>query len=255
MIRGKSMSNESSNLKQDFKEFISTLATGICKEVLLEEMKDLCDGFKRIEEKYNYLYLNSRDNTNKFIKQVNKLEDSTANIEKFSDNIRQQNSNVSEALRIIKSDNEKVVENILNKNNKLLTECTNKIQTLNTYEREKFLRELDERLKKHTDYYFDRLDDLLHSDVIKDLRSSLDTIVINQEKNKKDLQSRLDSTTLRVERGINSNVSALENKVKELSELTLDLNQKMKIRTNILLSLNAILLVIFIILFAVIIAK
>ena len=204
---------------------------------------------------FKSLYLNNKDNLKNLREEVIKLGESTKSVKKLSNDIAQQTATVSTALKTIQCDNGKVVEDIVNNNRKLFIDCTEKIQTVNAYERERFLHELEVRLNKHTNYYFEKLDEILNSEIFKDLQRSIDTIAINQEKNRKELQACFDRTTLRVESGINSNVGVLENKVKDLSELTFELNQKVKIKINILLTLNAILLIIVIILVVLLIMR
>lgn len=141
------------NLKVEFKDFISTLSTDICKGVLLEELKDINKSFNETSNDYKTTSNNYTNNINGIKEQLTQLQITNKKLDGFVNNIDENNNKVNKALNLIDGSHKKVIDNIIVDNKKLFIEYSKCVQNLNSNEREQFIKELissmDIQSKKH----------------------------------------------------------------------------------------------------------
>ena len=237
------MEKDDSILQEEFKEFIQELTIEICKEVLLERMQDLYSSFSNLKEKYNDLYTNTEIQTNNLKIQLKQLDKDIETVNIFSTTIEKNNEIITKALRNIHQDNKKVIENIINNKNSMMREYRNKIQIVDATERNKFLKQFEICMENNVYQAVKKFEEILYDQLLKDIKEELDIIkeeldIINenQQKVQSELISRVNTVSLRTERGVNEKINHLTNDINNQSNEIDNLKKQL----NFLIGLNVV---------------
>lgn len=259
-------------IKNEFKDFISTLSTEICKEVLLEELENINTSFENTSNKYSDLYKNYKNNIEQIKEELIKLDDTNKTINNYTLSLNSNTSKIDEALNIINKGQEKSLENIIKNNTKALSKYSTDIQNLNKSERDAFIKSLNLSLSEHSENYIKKLKEVFNGsdikkffknteDIIKNLdlansdinslekgiRSFENSIKLKNEEESKKIIKRLDEKTKQLEKEIQSTKDRIISNAEEVNIKIDKLTQDIQIKNDIFMKLNIATIVIAII--------
>lgn len=164
------------DIKSEFKEFISTLSTEICKQVLLEELKEINNSFEKTEESYKALYNNYTKNINSIKDQLAQLQSTNQKLEEFITNINNNNINVNKALNVINGEHKIITDKIIKDNNKLFNEFSDKVSSLNETERYEFITQLTSSMNSYSKKYMIELSNIVNGSKIENIKDNLSLV-------------------------------------------------------------------------------
>lgn len=192
------------NIKDEFKEFITALSTEICREVLLEELKQINKSFNTTEKEYRSLYKDYNENSNNIKNEFLQLRNINQKLGQFVQNVDSNNKDINKALKLINGEYKIVTDNIIKRNDELFKEFSIKVRSLNESERNEFITTLissiDSSNKKH----------------ITELKNIVNDIEINR------IQNSLNSLSTKTNK-LGSSTKNIINKFDDLEEIILDL--------------------------------
>lgn len=189
------------SVKNEFKEFINTLSTEICKEVLLEDLKRINDSFNNTEKSYQIVCNKYTENITSIKKELSKLEDNNKKIDDFVKTIDSNSKNVNEALNIINGRHQEVITNIIKNNNNVYSQYSKNVQKLNDTERAKFISEMSLSINLHTQNYINYLTEVIDECKFKEIANNMSSL--SYKINFLDLQVEdLSKNTLTLEKAI-----------------------------------------------------
>ena len=142
------MSNE---IKNEFKDFITTLSTEICKEVLLEELKKVNTSLNSKSKEYDELYDKYKFSIEEIKQELSKLDNANKSMSNFTNSINENSKIVNESLKIIKIGQEKSLE-----------KYKADIHKLNATERNEFINSLNTNLSEYSKKYKDELSTIIN---------------------------------------------------------------------------------------------
>ncbi|MRN24741.1 hypothetical protein EAI30_08950 [Romboutsia ilealis] len=264
------MSNE---IKNEFKDFIATLSTEICKEVLIEELENINTSLNNTSEKYDKLYENYKLSIGQITQELSRLDNSTKTMNSFTNSINLNSKAVNESLAIIKNGQEKSLQDILNKNTNALEKYKTDIQKLNANERNEFIMLLNKNLNEYSKKYMNELANIVNGSkmnqtlentneinkLLKSTNSQINSGMLNINKLSKEiilkneeeckviynkLSNGIDELQKQLQltkREVKDNDKKLENKIIELEE-EIQSKNKIIIITNISILVMTILL-------------
>lgn len=167
------------DIQSEFKDFISTLSTEICREVLLEELKAINNSFEKTEQDYKSLYNNYTQNINSIKEQLNQLQSTNQKLGEFITNINKNNINVNKALDVINGEHKIITDKIIKDNDKLFNEFSVKVKSLNTTERNEFITQLTSSINSYSKKYMSELSNIVNGSKIEEIQKNL-TLVSNK---------------------------------------------------------------------------
>ena len=192
------------NIKDEFKEFITALSTELCREVLLEELKQINKSFNTTEKEYRSLYKDYNENSNNIKNEFLQLRNINQKLGQFVQNVDSNNKDINKALKLINGEYKIVTDNIIKRNDELFKEFSIKVRSLNESERNEFITTLissiDSSNKKH----------------ITELKNIVNDIEINR------IQNSLNSLSTKTNK-LGSSTKNIINKFDDLEEIILDL--------------------------------
>lgn len=246
------------NLKTEFKDFISTLTTDICKGVMLDELRDINNSFNETSNNYKTISNNYTNNINGIKEQLTQLQTTNKKLDGFVSNIDTNNDRVSKALLIIDGSHKKVIDNIIVDNKNLFVEYSKTVHNLNDNERKKFISELVSSMDSQNKKHLAEIKNVVDGSEIKAILNDINLISnnINSISNKtnsidsqvKEVKISLSNTEKKIteenSRKVAKVESQLANRINELNSnnvsiinnITKDLNKK----NNVIIALIAI---------------
>lgn len=264
------MSNE---IKNEFKEFISTLSTEICKEILLEELEKVNTSLNDTSIKYDKLYANYKLSIEQIKNELNVLDNASKNIDKFTKSINSNSKAVNESLALVKVGQDKSLKHILNENSNALEKYKVDIQKLNNSERNEFIGLLNSNLNESSKKYVNEISKMVNGSKmnqtllnteeintsIKSANSKISLIKSSIDKFERNLFSKneenfkliydkipyLENKMQVINIDANKNNKKLEDKIKIVENKIKIVEEEMKSKNKIIIGLNiAILLMI-----------
>ena len=166
----------SKEIKNEFKEFISTLSTEICKEVLLDELSKINISLNSTSNKYNELYINYESSINKIKDELSKLDNANNNMNNFTNSINSNSKAITEALDMINKDQKMAFDEIIKKNSSALSTYKTDIQKINKIERDEFIRALKTNINDHSKKYTEELSKLVNGSKMNQTLSNTEEI-------------------------------------------------------------------------------
>ena len=232
----------SNDIKNEFKDFIATLSTEICKEVLLEELEKINTSLNNTSTKYNKLYDNYKSSIEQIKQELSKLDNANKNMSFFTNSINENSKVVNESLGIIKNAQEKVLEDIIGKNEKALEKYKVDIQKLNLDERNEFISVLKLSLNESSKKYINELSDIINGSKMnqtlsntRDIKNSIlsTNMKINELKSdihilKSDIVQKNQEENKNTYNKISNMVSSLEKQVQLTKKYINDSNDKLE---------------------------
>lgn len=232
----------SNDIKNEFKDFIATLSTEICKEVLLEELEKINTSLNNTSTKYNKLYDNYKSSIEQIKQELSKLDNANKNMSFFTNSINENSKVVNESLGIIKNAQEKVLEDIIGKNEKALEKYKVDIQKLNLDERNEFISVLKLSLNESSKKYINELSDIINGSKMnqtlsntRDIKNSIlsTNMKINELKSdihilKSDIVPKNQEENKNTYNKISNMVSSLEKQVQLTKKYINDSNDKLE---------------------------
>lgn len=167
------------NIKGEFKDFISTLSTEICKQVLLEELNGINNSFEKTEKDYKNLYENYTKNINSIKEELAQLQCTNRKLGEFITNINNNNIKINKALDVINGEHKIITDKIIKDNDKLFNKFSTKVKSLNTDERNKFITQLTSSINSQSKKYASELGNIVNKSKIEDIKNNL-TLVSNK---------------------------------------------------------------------------
>lgn len=230
------------NIKSEFKDFIRTLSTEICKEVLLEEIQAINMSFNKTSKNYKTLSKEYTNNINGIKEQLNQLHTTNKKLDKFIINIDTNNNKVNKALNVIEGSHKKVIDNIMADNKKLFNEYSKKVQSLNETEKKQFISSLISSMDAQSKKYLIELNDVINGSKIEEILKNINIISSNinlLDSQVKDAGKNLASTEKKVIEEIGKNVATTENQItKKINQLNSSINNISTDLNNKIVSLN-----------------
>lgn len=265
------MSNE---IKNEFKDFITTLSTEICKEVLIEELEKINNALNNTSTKYNQLYDNYKLSIEQIKQELSRLDNATKNMTGFTNSINLNSKAVNESLAIIKNGQEKSLQDILNKNTNALEKYKTDIQKLNVNERNEFIMLLNKNLNEHSKKYMNELANIVNGskmnqtlekaeEINKSLKltnsqiglvkSNIDKlakdIMLKNEEESKIIYNKLANGIDALEKQLQSTKREIKDNEKKLENKIIELEGEIESKNKIIIITNIAILVITILLF------
>ena len=246
------------NLKTEFKDFISTLTTDICKGVLLEDLKAINESFNETSNNYKTISTNYTNNIKDIKEQLTQFQTTNKKLDGFVSNIDTNNDRVNKALNIIEGSHKKVIDNIIVDNKKSLDEYSKSVQSLNVNERKQFISELTSSININNKNHIVEIKDALDGSEIKAILNDINKVSnnINSMTNKmnsieaqvKEIKNSLSSTEKRIAEENSKKIMNLENHLSnKINELNNSNISKIDIITKDLSKKNNIIIVLIII--------
>lgn len=202
----------SSEIKTEFKDFVKLLTEEICKEVLLEDLKqihgsfsDMSDNYKAISEEYKVTGIKYKENITEVKDQLKRLDVSNSKLDQFITETTDNNNKVEQALTMIHSEHKSILHTIAQDSKNVLNNYREEIKLLTERERKVFIAELVRGLNEESQSYLVQLGSLLN---INRLECMLNTIEII---NKKVTESA---------KGINDNIDLANELNRESHQIT-----------------------------------
>ena len=264
----------SKDIKNEFKEFIATLSTEICKEVLLEELEKVNTSLNNTSAKYDKLYDDYRLSIEQITQELSRLDNTSKSMNSFTNSINANSKAVNESLAIIKIGQEKSLENILNKNANALEKYKKDIQKLNTVERNEFIRSLNSNLNEHSKKYMDELSNIVNGSKMNQtlanteqinksikstntqislVKSNIDKlakdIMLKNEEESKMVYNKLSNVISDLEKQLQSTKIEIKDSEKKLENKITKLEEEIKSKNKIIIGINIAILVMSILLF------
>jgi archaellum component FlaC len=219
------------NLKTEFKDFISTLTTDICKGVLLEDLKAINDSFNETSINYKTISTNYANNIKDIKEQFTQFQTTNKKLDGFVSNVDANNDRVNKALNIIEGSHKKVIDNIIVDNKKSFDEYSKSVQSLNVNERKQFISELTSSININSKNHMAELKDALDGSEIKAILNDINKVSnnINSMTNKmnsvesqiKEIKNSLNNAEKRIAEENSKKIMNLENhlsnKINELN--------------------------------------
>ena len=197
-----------STLKDEFKEFISTLSKEICREVLEDELRNINKIFNETADRYKNIGSNYETNVNEVKKQLNQLQDINLKLDSFILNIKNNNENITNALNMINSGYKDLLKSLMEENKNMVDEYNKNFHLTNDIERDSFISKIDTLIevknKRHTAEFID----LFNREGIKEAVSSI-CVVLNNINT------------------MSSKINALESHIKSLGQKCENIESKM----------------------------
>ncbi len=197
-----------STLKDEFKEFISTLSKEICREVLVDELRNINKIFNETADRYKNIGSNYETNVNEVKKQLNQLQDINLKLDSFILNIKNNNENITNALNMINSGYKDLLKSLMEENKNMVDEYNKNFHLTNDIERDSFISKIDTLIevknKRHTAEFID----LFNREGIKEAVSSI-CVVLNNINT------------------MSSKINALESHIKSLGQKCENIESKM----------------------------
>lgn len=254
------------DIKSEFKDFISTLSTEICREVLLEELKGINNSFEKTEKSYKTLYDNYTKNINSIKEQLAQLQSTNQKLGEFITNINNNNIKVNKALDVINGEHKIITDKIIKDNDKLFKEFSVKVKSLNTTERNEFITQLTSSMNLHSKKYMSELSNIVNGSKIEEIQKNL-TLVSNKintiNNDLKVMANKVDSSekviitsvkdkVLESERNLISKIQVTNSKVDtvsgELNNKIAALSSKIDKSNNIIIVLTSVIILLCIVL-------
>ena len=262
----------SNDIKNEFKDFITTLSTEICKEVLLEELEKINTSLNNTSTKYNKLYDNYKSSIEQIKQELSKLDNANKNMSFFTNSINENSKVVNESLGIIKNAQEKVLEDIIGKNEKALEKYKVDIQKLNLDERNEFISVLKLSLNESSKKYINELSDIINGSKMnqtlsntRDIKNSIlstnmkinelksdihilkdDIVPKNQEENK-DIYNNILNMVSKLDRQVEINKRYIKNSNDRFENQLLKLEAEIKLKNKIIIGMCVAILFIILI--------
>lgn len=254
------------DIKSEFKEFISTLSTEICKQVLLEELKEINNSFEKTEESYKTLYNNYTKNINSIKDQLEQLQSTNQKLGDFIANINNNSINVNKALDVINGEHKVITDKIIKDNNKLFNEFSDKVSSLNETERYEFITQLTSSMNAHSKKYMIELSNIVNGSKIENIRDNLSLVLtkinkINNDVNgivskvhnsEKTIISSVKENILENEINLTTKIQVTNSKIdtisNELNNKISVLSDKINKSNNIIIVLASVIIVLCIVL-------
>lgn len=252
------MDNE---IKNEFKDFIATLSTEICKEVLLSELEKVNTSLNNTSTKYTKLYDDYKFSIDQIEKELSRLDNLNKTVNNFTNSIDKNSKSVNEALTIIKIGQEKSLE-----------KYKTNIQNLNDAERKKFIKLLNTNLNEYSKKYINELADIVNinkisqtlsntqeiNNSVKSANTQISLINCNIDKLAKDIMSKNEEESEIVHNKLLNAVSRLEKEIpfiknnikdgqKKLENKIIELEEEIKLKNKVIIGINiAMILLLFI---------
>lgn len=254
------------NIKSEFKDFIRTLSTEICKEVLLEEIQAINMSFNETSKNYKTLSREYTNNINGIKDELNQLHTTNKKLDKFIININTNNDKVNKALNIVEGSHKKVIDNIMADNQKLFNKYSKKIQSLNETEKKQFISALISSMDVQSQKYLIELKNIINGSEVEEILKNVNMISskINLLDSKvKCVGKNLASTEKKVIAEIGEKLVTTENQVtnkinqlnSNINNISIDLNNKilalniqLNKKNNIIITLTSLIIVLCIVL-------
>lgn len=265
------MSNE---IKNEFKDFITTLSTEICKEILIEELKNINTSFKGTSEKYDKLYENYKFSIGQIKQELSRLDNSTKTIDSFTNSINLNSKLVNESLSMIKNGQEKSLQDIINKNTNALEKYKTDIQKLNANERNEFIMLLNQNLNEYSQKHMNELANIVNGSKMNQtlentekvnksigltnsqislVKNNIDKlskdIILKNEQESKMIYDKLASGVNELEKQLKSIKRELVDNDKKLENKIIKLEEEIQSKNKVIIITNISILVIIILLF------
>ena len=244
------------NIKNEFKDFIRTLSTEICKEVLLEEIKAINISFNETSKNYKTLSNEYTNNINGIKEQLNQLQTTNKKLNEFIININTNNDKVNKALNVVEGSHKKVIDNIMADNQKLFNEYSKKIQSLNENEKKQFISALISSMDVQSQKYLTEFKNILNGSKVEEILKSVNLIsgkvdsldsqindvgrdLSNTEKKViEELGKKIATTENQITNKINQINSTINNISSDLDDKILILNTQLNKKNNIIITLS-----------------
>lgn len=169
----------SEKIKQEFKEYIRVLSNEICKEVLLEELKKISASFTTTNTNYNTLYTKYDASVKEIRKEVSTIHETNNKLTSFIDTVDSNSKKIDSGLKLINGEYKNVIESLMTDNNKLLSEYSEKVQSLNEHQRKIFMTELIKNINIQTEQLSESIKDTINLDKIQAIITN--TKIINDK--------------------------------------------------------------------------
>jgi uncharacterized protein YlxP (DUF503 family) len=251
---GNKMNN---NVKNEFKDFINTLSTEICKQVLVDDMKKINEEFNKTSKNYKTLSNEYSNNINGIKEQFNQVQNTNRLLNQFVVNMNNNANSVNTALDVIAGSHRKVIDKILEDNQKLLNLYSTKIQSLNEKQKEQFISALVSSQQSQSEKYLAELKQLVDGNrtnkILEDIdiiASKIETVYSKVKQNENtilDVETKIlnqwDKKMLMTIRDLNKEFGDIYKRVDQNNYDIKELKIKVDNKNNIIIMLSSIIII------------
>lgn len=208
----------SKEIKNEFKEFISTLSTEICREVLLEELKKVNNSFNQTSNIYKTISNSYIESINSIKEQLIQLQATNKKLNEFTTSTNINNEKIKKALEVIDGSHKKVIDNILSDNKKIFELYSKNIQAINEKERNTFISALVKSLNTESQKYISELKNIVNGSKIEGISKSVELVfkkVDSLEKTLNDTKKDIKVSEDNIIDELGTKIHIIDNKIAE----------------------------------------
>lgn len=213
----------SKDLRAEFEEFISTLTTQICKDVMLEDLKTIHNSFSDLSIDYKNINQNYTKNINGISNEFMELRRTNTSLNTVTSSIDTNSNLINKSLETLEGKHRIIIDSIMNDTKQQFNEYNLKIQKLNEEERIKFQRmmatTINQEFNKSIVAFNSKLDNFKVDDILIKQNAVHDSIY-RMTSLYSDTQEDMQKMYTKTNREIEQRMTAIEHNIKTINEKT-----------------------------------